>query len=562
MTTSNAPRKGVAGRIDYNSWEKRTSDLTKQLDDEEEVEKKANASALGLDGRHARSKAEAEEQAKAKEAAKAKKVLDNYQKREMAVVAQLDGLLGAIVGEDEVKEEKHQETKYITRDMLDAGKRVVSISNTCGPGKIVLTQDLSNLESVMPANSSLEPKSYQDDAENTQPMPQATTHRGIIKLILQNLQNCTVVIKCKVITGTVEISHCKDVTVIVSGDDATVPTIQADLCTNLGIQYHDAPSGKNVPLRVSDTNSGPTTTLFWGQDKDDRIYHAGVSGLHVRTYRDGFVDLETRADYLENGAKSIGNSTAEEAQFITSVVDNELVTERIYRPGESTNVKKGMMPLTERELKVMEEQKKKIDDAVEKHLNKAIYIKNGDGREVKAAEKVEVEEVVEEVYTSTTKEDIDKIVTSCENEKAKGNEAFTAGEYAQAILFYTLTLDRAAELPDATMVEEKLAGKNSDPIKQLFPRHIILSNRSACFLKLGHHEKALKDGTDSHLLDATYVKGIFRKGLALHAMGRYREAIEALAAAHKLEPKNRQIKQALQFAEVRMHQEERKRMDN
>lgn len=565
MATSTAPRKGVAGRIDYDSWEKRTSDLTKQLDDEEEAEKKANASALGLDGRHARSKAEADEQAKAREAEKTKKMLDSYQKREMAVVAQLDGLLGPVCDDDDDavnKEEKHQETKFITRDMLDAGKRVVSISNTSGPGKIVLTQDLSNLESVTPANSSLEPKSYQDDAENELPMPQATTHRGIIKLILQNLHNCTVVIKCKVITGTIEISHCKDVTVMISGDDATVPTIQADLCTNLDIQFHDAPSGKNVPLRVRDTNSGPTTTLFWGQDKDDRIYHAGVSGLHVRTYRDGFVDLETRADYLKDGAKSVGNSSSEEVQFITSVVNNELVTERIYRPGESTNVKKGMMPLTERELKDMEEQKKKIDDAVEKHLNKAIKIKNGDGTEVKTSDKVEVEEVVEEVYTSTTKEDIETIVASCENEKAKGNEAFTSGEYAQAVLFYTLALDRAAELPDATNVEEKLAGKCSDPFTQLFPRHIVLSNRSACFLKLGHHEKALKDGTDSHSLDATYVKGIFRKGLALHAMGRYREAIDALAAAHKLEPKNKQIKQALQFAEVRMHQEMRKRMDN
>ena len=562
-TGNTAPRKGVAGRIDYDSWEKRTSDLAKQLDEEEEAEKKANASALGLDGRHARSKAEADEQSKAKDAEKTKKMLESYQKRELAVVAQLKGLLGPFEDEETAIEEvKHQETKYVTRDMLDAGKRVVSICNTAGPGKIVLTQDLSNLESVTPANSSLEPKSYQDDAENELPMPNATTHRGVIKLILQNLRNCTVVIKCKVITGTVEISHCKDVTVMISGDDATVPTIQADLCTNLDIQFHDAPSGKNVPLRVRDTNSGPTTTLFWGQDKDDRIYHAGVSGLHVCTYRDGFVELETHADYKENGAKAVGNSSAEEVQFITSVVNNELVTERIYRPGESTNVNKGMMPLTEREMVDMQKQKKKIDDAVEKHLNGVIKIKSRDGTEIKDDHKVEVKEVIEEVYTSTTKDDIDTIVASCENEKAKGNEAFTSGEYAQAVLFYTLALDRAAELPDATSVEEKLSGKSSDSFTQLFPRHIILSNRSACFLKLGHHEKALKDGTEAHLLDASYVKGIFRKGLALHAMGRYKDAIEALAAAHKLEPKNKQIKQALQFAEVRMHQEMRKRMES
>ena len=40
----------------------------------------------------------------------------------------------------------------------------------------------------------------------------------------------------------------------------------------------------------------------------------------------------------------------------------------------------------------------------------------------------------------------------------------------------------------------------------------------------------------------------------------YQEAAKSLASAQKLEPKNKQIKQALQFAEVRMTQEMRKRM--
>merc|ERR1712003_185562 len=110
-------------------------------------------------------------------------------------------------------------------------------------------------------------------------MPQPTVHRGLIKLNLRNLHGITVVVKCKIITGTVEISHCKDFTLIAEGDDATVATIQADLCTNLDIQFHDSPSSKNVP-----TNSGPKTTLFWGYSDDDRIYHAGVSQLRVRTF--------------------------------------------------------------------------------------------------------------------------------------------------------------------------------------------------------------------------------------------------------------------------------------
>lgn len=571
-STTAPPPKGVAGRIDYASWEKRTSELTKQLDTEEETERKQSASALGLDGKHARSQAEAEERAKAKDLERTKSVLESYQKREEGVVQSLVGLLGPALDEGNNsnnatgEEEKHQEIKYVTRDVLGAGKRVVTISDTTGPGKIILTQDLSNLESITPTNSSLEPKSYAGDAENKEEMPKSSIHRGLVKLNLRNLHQCTVVIKCKIITGTVEISHCKDVIVVIEGDDATVSTIQADLCTNLDIQFRDSPSSKNVPLRVRDTNSGPTTTLFWGQDKDDRIYHAGVSQLHVRTFRDGFVELETRADYLENGAKAVGNASAEEVQFVTSVIDEQFLTERVLKPGESSEVKGGR-PMTERELKELEAKKVQIEKALDEKLKDMVQIKDANGNDVvKSEEDIKATtdvEVVEEVYASATKEDIDAVVASCEDQKAKGNESFVAGEYAQAVLYYTLALDRAAELPDATTVDEMLKGRassSSNTTTQLFPRHIVLSNRSACFLKLGHHEKALKDGTDAEILDPTYVKGIFRKGLALHAMEDYQEAIKSLAGAHKLEPKNKQIKQALKFAEVRMHQQMQRRM--
>lgn len=268
----------------------------------------------------------------------------------------------------------------------------------------------------------------------------------------------------------------------------------------------------------------------------------------------------------------MGNATAEEVQFITSVVDGELVTEKVLTTGETKGMKQGARPITERELKVLERKKSQIEEALDEKLKDMIQIKDGstNGKTVVASKSETTEnggsdDVVEEVYASTTKDEIDAIVASIEEQKAKGNEAFTSGEYAQAVLFYTMALDRAADLPDATSVNEKLSSKEgggeTTSLEQLFPRHIVLSNRSACFLKLGHHEKALKDGGDAELLDPTYVKGIFRKGLALHAMGRYEEAIKSLARAQKLEPKNKQIKQALQFAEVRMTQEMRKRME-
>ena len=95
-TTTTTPKKGVAGRIDYDSWEKRTSHLSKQLEEEEEAERLANASALGLDGKHARSEAEAVERAKAAELQKTKSTLDAYKQREEDVVENLTGLLGSV----------------------------------------------------------------------------------------------------------------------------------------------------------------------------------------------------------------------------------------------------------------------------------------------------------------------------------------------------------------------------------------------------------------------------------------------------------------------------------
>ena len=50
-------------------------------------------------------------------------------------------------------------------------------------------------------------------------------------------------------------------------------------------------------------------------------------------------------------------------------------------------------------------------------------------------------------------------------------------------------------------------------------------------------------------LDSEHVKGLFRQGIALHAMGRFREACPILGKALSLQPKNQQIKDALMFAE-------------
>ena len=634
-TAATTTTKGTAGRTDYTSWDKRASELNRRLEDEDDADRICASAALGLDGRHASSAAEAEERAKAKDARKTRRVLDSYRRREEGVAEEVVGLLGPVVARDDgdgvsnpvrsgagggkkKKIDDHGDgevevVSYITRDMMRAGKRVLRISDTTGPGRIVLTQDLSNLESAAPSSSSsaMRPKSYAEDAENDEKLPdddgdgggRPRIVHGIIKLILCNLHDCTVVIRCKIITGVVEVSHCTGVTIIAAGDDATVVTVQADLCDGLDLQFRDSPSGKNAPRPVRDTNSGPTTTMYWGEDEGDRVYHAGVSGLKVSTWRDGYVDVETAGDIIDYrtlGAVASGNAAPEEVQFVTSIVDGEFVTERVLSATETRGTKAGARPMTERDLKVLEEKRGKIHDALDGALGGSIRIEGGapsavvvgdargddadeaisgvggdvascDERTVTDDDDDDDDVVVEEFYASKTREEIDAIIECVDEQKARGNEAFAAGEYAQALLFYTIALDRTAELPDAISVNVGLGSSSSSStttspsspptkVEQLYPRHVVLSNRSACFLKLGHHEKALKDGIDAEGLDPTYVKGIFRKGLALHAMGRYEEAIASLASAQKLEPKNKQIKQAIGFAEMRMTQEMRKRM--
>jgi hypothetical protein len=479
----------------------------------------------------------------------------------------------------------------ITRDRMEAGKRVLSLSDTSGTSPkdiIVLTQDLSLLESKMGGGpQALTPKTYADDSENAvqeaamasqqqQQQHQGRSIFGLIKIFINNVHNCTVLIKCKLITGTIELHNCSNVVVRVDRD-ATVATVQADLSENITFEFNDAPSGKNTATAAAAAAGGQAeeskNKIYWGEDRDDRIFHAGVKNMVVKVFRDGYIETETVADYLKDGATSAGNASLEECQFVTSVVNGTLTTEKVVRAGSSTGTNTRAM--TERE---MEEERVRREKAAAMAIDMAeqmIKIQDKDGNEIKKVDvptaptqtPVGVETVngggdgddgddIEEIYASMPKAEIDAIVHECDQNKQRGNEAFGSGEYAQAILLYSLALDKADELPDSK--GGSASGSGSE--KQLFPRDIIFSNRSACFLKLGQHEKALNDAVRALEINPDNIKAVFRRGLSLHASGRYEEAMPILAGAHKLEPKNKQIKQALQFCEVRFEQERRKRM--
>ena len=62
-------------------------------------------------------------------------------------------------------------------------------------------------------------------------------------------------------------------------------------------------------------------------------------------------------------------------------------------------------------------------------------------------------------------------------DKLGGNEAFSEGNYSQAMIFYTKAIDAVRIMP-------------VEPKPDLL--HICYSNRAACWLRLGQPEKALE----------------------------------------------------------------------
>ena len=596
---------------DYSSWNTKTKILLQQTIASEDEERIESSKALGLDGKYSYSKDEEIEKEKLVERSKHSKELEGYNKRELDVIQIISDCLVDGKVEEEVKEDVEEleldeskkivsPSRYITRLDMEEGRRVLTVCDTSGPGTIILPEDLSLLENNIPSNliGGMTPKSYPNDAENdvvvvddntktndsndkssstaAATATKTTMVKGLIKLNLSNLSNLTVVIRCKVLTGTIEITHCQNVTVRIEGRSCILPTIQIDLSHQLTLELCDA-GGSGCS-----SGSGNSNTIGrWGESTTDRIVHAGVSNMVVtiqsKANNNGRILSKCQMDYLKDGALSIGNATAKEVQFVTRMVNGSFVTERAARNSTGTAVGGSSssgngngssggsgVVLSESENRMAQERQDLTRKAIEKTLmsNNTVKILDKDGNEVSPSAVFSDTDDDDDKINQDSNNSISSILNECEEHKKKGNEAFMTGNYTQAILMYTLALDAASSLPDATTFNNN---KNTNQDHQqsstptsLFPRHVILSNRSASFLKMGQHEKALEDATKACDYDSTYIKAHFRKGLAMHALGRYQDAIMSLATAHDIEPKNKQIKQALQFAEVRMEKERRR----
>lgn len=266
---ANSNNAGIAGTTCYGKWDKVSKSLLAEVEKEEEQEKAESAEALG----HTRqpfSESEAAERKKFEDVTKAKAVLDSHKQREdsKTLILEQEWVDAQINNNNN----NRQQTVEITRksfeettgpetgtadsnggggNVVSSSKRVLCLNNIQGPLTISLSSDLSKLEST----STVETDKGDKDVVKI---------NGLTKVFLSNLRDVTVISKCKIITSSMEISHCSNLRVQIYQEK--ISTIQCDLSKDILIEF--------IGVDLKRDN------LLFG-DVNDKIYHAGVTNLTV-----------------------------------------------------------------------------------------------------------------------------------------------------------------------------------------------------------------------------------------------------------------------------------------
>lgn len=375
----------------YSAWDSKASALAREADEDEKQEKEANDKALGLEGGP-----------KGPPTAKAEKEMKE---------------LGA-----------HSEKR---KEFIDWSKsREVPQTHKAQDEPIVLEGEEVKTKALKLIGSEGVTYIVPEEA-------------GLIKLSLEKCKNVKLQILSTILTSSVEVFRCADITF-----DLAVPvgTFQVDECTK------------------------PVIVNFAEKDHVGHLYHQNSPGLSVS---------------FGNEVHSVGKN--EQVQYYTrlgSTTDQPLIT-NVVRRGE------GDFPLD------------LPGDA-----------KSGGGYSRGDQPEPEAPPAEEERKQKAALK------------RQSGNEMFRASDFLQAAMEYTAALEL-----DPTM-------------------SALYANRAQCWLKLGNHDNALEDSIKTTEVDPSNAKGWFRKGMSLHSMKRYPEAIPAFLEAEKLDPSNKQIQEAIKMAQL------------
>eukprot|EP00808_Paulinella_micropora_P029880 g25862.t1 len=336
----------------------------------------------------------------------------------------------------------------------------------------------------------------------------------LAKLFIEDCKGCTVEVdsKTKLITHHIEVYKCDNSYLRL---DVSVATIQADRCNKLDVYYAHGTVVENIT----------------------QLFHAHCHKLTVNI---------ADTHLVEHGSELL-NDEDDLAQYVSHLVDGKLITERAVRPQGYQG-----RPLTLRQLRAEVD---KADAAVgdAKQRGDQVAVLGTQAHADKCAQNLkDAEDVIARGVISP-----ESAIANAKRSKDQGNDCFKEQEYGQAIVKYTegvLSLERAFRTSTASDTQKQAVRlTESEEAKKL--RSVLLTNRAACFLKLGQPEKALKDAETASNLDPTNIKANFRWGLSLHALDKPAEALPRLAAALKLEPHNKQIQQAIRFSEVKAAQQ-------
>ena len=315
----------------------------------------------------------------------------------------------------------------------------------------------------------------------------------VAKLFVENCTNVVVTVRCVVITQHLEVWNCAETTLRL---DAPVATVQADSCRDCVVVLR---AREDLGAVVHATCEGSLRVTWPEKTHEETREETRREHDENTTDPERTRDVSSRFDQIDLVADAralapISLAPSETPQFITRLIDSVPTTERVVRD-------KHDYPTTAREML----------------LDRADQARAGDAAALNA---IAADEPVELAASRAR----------AEKRREDGNARFKEGDYTQAVVHYTscLTID--------------------------VTNHVAYANRSACFLKLGDFEKALRDATRCAEMAPTFVKGRFRVGLALHALGRFAEAAAALAEAERLDPKNAQIKDALKMAAFKARQ--------
>ncbi|KAJ2013746.1 hypothetical protein GGI13_000642 [Coemansia sp. RSA 455] len=128
-----------------------------------------------------------------------------------------------------------------------------------------------------------------------------------------------------------------------------------------------------------------------------------------------------------------------------------------------------------------------------------------------------------------------QLASAIQKLKTEGNDQFRAQCHFEAAQKYTEAINVAAQRPlwdSAQTSMEEMA--------------VLMSNRAACLLELGHASEAYWDTEVVTRLKRAWSKGHFRMGRALMGLGRCGQAANEFQIGSQLDPEAKEMKSAVE----------------